>query len=161
MRKSSLLEELVSTRTDFLESIAGLVPDEYLITGVTGLWSVKDILAHLVVWESEVVTALNHIQNKKFPSILHIEDIDEWNDEQYRANLRRPLEAIREDFDGVHKMLLNMLQDFDEHSLTDNRRYPFMEGEPLWYLIEENVTLHEREHAQEIRAWREGRPASH
>jgi hypothetical protein len=30
-----------------------------------------------------------------------------------------------------------------------------MEGEPLAYLIEENATLHEREHADEIRAWRD------
>jgi hypothetical protein len=52
-------------------------------------------------------------------------------------------------------MLGRMIQDFDERSLLDNRKYSWMEGEPLWYLIEENVTLHEREHADSIRAWRE------
>jgi len=125
-----------------------------MITGVVGLWSVKDILAHLSAWESEVVTALNQVQNKRIPSILRIEDIDEWNDEQYRINLRRPLEVIQGDFEGVHKMLGRMIQDFDERSLLDNRKYSWMEGEPLWYLVEENVTLHEREHADSIRAWR-------
>ena len=116
---------------------------------------IKDILAHLVAWESEVVTALNQVQNKKQPSILQIDDIDEWNEEQYHTNARRLLDAIMEDFEGVHRMLLSMVQDFNERDLTDNRRYPFMEGEPLTYLIEENATLHERDHAADIRAWRE------
>lgn len=155
MRKEDLIEELSSARSELLAALAGLAPEQLLITGVTGLWSVKDVLAHLVAWESEVVTALNQIENKRVPSILRIEDIDAWNEEQYRINLRRPLEAIRSDFEGVHKMLHRMIQDFDERSLLDNRRYRWMEGEPLWYLIEENVTLHEREHGMDIRAWRE------
>lgn len=157
VRKQELLNELAAARLELVEAIAGLTPDDMMITGVVGLWSVKDILAHLAAWESEVVTALNQVQNKRMPSILRIDDIDEWNDEQYHINIRRPLEVIQADFEGVHRMLVRMIQDFDDRSLLDNRRYPWMEGEPLWYLIEENVTLHEREHAASIRDWREGR----
>ena len=156
VHKQDLLDELSSARREMLDALAGLTPEDMMITGVVGLWSVKDILAHLSAWESEVVTALNQVQNKRIPSILRIEDIDEWNDEQYRINLRRPLDVIQADFEGVHKMLGRMIQDFDERSLLDNRKYSWMEGEPLWYLVEENVTLHEREHAASIRAWREG-----
>lgn len=155
VRKQELINELMSARAELVEALAGLTPDHMLITGVVGLWSIKDVLAHLGAWESEVVTALNQVQNKRMPSLLRIDDIDEWNEEQYRVNVRRPLEVIQTDFEGVHRMLVRMIQDFDERSLLDNRRYAWMEGEPLWYLIEENVTLHEREHAAEIRAWRE------
>jgi uncharacterized damage-inducible protein DinB len=155
VQKEELLQELSSARSELLAALTGLDPEELLITGVTGLWSVKDILAHLVAWESEVVTALNQVQNKRLPAMLRIEDIDEWNAEQYKISLRRPFAVIQADLEGVHKMLRRMIEDFDPQSLLDNRRYPWMEGEPLWYLIEENVTLHEREHAGEIRAWRE------
>jgi hypothetical protein len=161
VRKQELLDELSSARFELLEALAGLTPEDMLITGVVGLWSVKDILAHLAAWESEVVTALNQVQNKRMPSILKIDDIDEWNDEQYRTNIRRSMEVIQADFEGVHRMLARMIQDFDERSLLDNRRYPWMEGEPLWYLIEENVTLHEREHAASIRDWRDGQTGQH
>jgi hypothetical protein len=157
VQKEDLLNELASSRSELLAAFSGLTPEEMLITGVTGLWSVKDILAHLVAWESEVVTGLNQVQNKRVPSMLKIEDIDEWNDEQYRISVRRPVDVILSDLEGVHKMLRGMLEDFDARSLSDNRRYPWMEGEPLSYLIEENVLLHEREHAAEIRAWREAR----
>src|SRR5687768_5811266 len=147
MRKSDVIEELKNARADLLSALEGLTPEQMMRPGVVGMWSIKDILAHLVAWESEVVTALNQVQNKKKPSILKIEDIDDWNQEQYHVSARRLLPAIMEDFEGVHKMLVHMIEDFDERALTDNRRYPWMEGEPLSYLIDENATLHEREHA--------------
>jgi uncharacterized protein DUF1706 len=155
VNKQGILNELTASRVALNKAIVGLTPEQMHITGVIGLWSIKDTLAHLVAWESEVVTALNQIQHKRIPSLLKIDDIDEWNDEQYHISATRPLQAVLEDFDGVHKMLYQMITDFDEGSLVDNRRYPWMEGEPLWYLIEENVTLHEHEHAEDIISWRE------
>ncbi len=155
VNRQDILSELQSARADLLAAIDGLAPEQMRIPGVVGMWSVKDVLAHLAAWESELVTALNQAENRRTPSILDIEDIDEWNEEQYHANTRRPLEAILADLEGVHTMLIRMVEGFDERALTDNRHYPWMEGEPLSYLIEENAYLHEREHADEIRAWRQ------
>jgi hypothetical protein len=155
MPKSDVVEDLKNARADFLSALEGLTPEQMMRPGVVGFWSIKDILSHLVAWESEVVTALNQAQNKKMPSILKIEDIDEWNEEQYHANARRLLDPAWVDFEGVHRMLIKMIEDYNERDFTDNRRYPWMEGEPLAYLIEENATMHERDHAADIRAWRE------
>lgn len=155
VHKSELLNTLTTSRTDLLAAFNGLTPEQMLQPGVTGVWSVKDILAHLVAWEAEVVTALNQAQNRRVPSIITIEDIDEWNEEQYHINSARSLEAVLADFEGVHKMLYSMVEDFDERTLTDNRRFSWMEGEPLWFLIEDSAILHEQEHASEINAWRE------
>lgn len=150
-----MLTELIEARAALQVAVDDLTPEQLLVAGAVGIWSVKDVLAHLVAWESEVVTALNQVQSKRVPSILKIEDFHEWNDQQYRLNVRRPLEAVLADFEGVHRMLLRMVSDFDEQALTDHRRYRWMEGEALWYLVEENVTLHEREHADDIVAWRQ------
>lgn len=153
--KKDILEELHAARTALLTAIDGLTPAQMRMPGAVGIWSVKDVLAHLVAWESELVTALNQVENGQRPTIIDIEDIDEWNEEQYHQNVRRPLEAILDDLTGVHKMLLSMVADLDTKTLTNNRVFPWMEGEPLAYLIEENATLHEREHADEISAWRD------
>ena len=64
MNKQDALIEITNARAILNDAIAGLSPDQLHITGVIGLWSVKDMLAHLVAWESEVVTALNQVQNK-------------------------------------------------------------------------------------------------
>ncbi len=155
MGKQDVLEELKKARADLLEALQGVTPDQMMRPGVVGIWCIKDLLAHLVAWESELVTALNQAQNHRMPSMMQIEDIDEWNEEQYHVNARRPLEAVLSDFEDVHRVLLHMVEDFDERLLLDNRSYDWMEGEPLTYLIEENATLHEKEHAADIRAWRE------
>ncbi len=155
VHKEDILDELKAARQELLAAIDGLTSEQMLIPGAVGVWSVKDTLAHIAAWESELVTALNQVQNRRVPSIVQIDDIDEWNEQQYHLNASRPLEAVLADFEGVHKMLLRMVEDFDEQALTDNRRYRWMEGEPLAYLIEENAYLHEREHAEDIRAWRE------
>ncbi|GAB4552425.1 MAG: hypothetical protein OHK0023_20440 [Anaerolineae bacterium] len=156
MRKNDVLTALQTARAKLVTSIAGLSDDAMLRPGVVGLWSVKDVLAHLTAWESELVTALamldkpNHV-----PHIVQIEDIDEFNQEQYATNAPRPLAIVLEDFHGVHKHLLKEVAALDERTLTDVRKFRWMEGEPLTYLIMENAVWHEEEHAEEIRLWRE------
>ncbi len=154
MRKQELLDEIASARAEFLDAINGLTPEQMRMPGACGIWSVKDVIAHLTAWESETVTALNQIQNRRVPSILQIEDIHSWNEDQYHQNAARPLEAITADFEGVHRMLRQMIEDLDEQTLFNHRRFRWMEGEPLAYLIQENAPWHEQEHAEDIRAWR-------
>ncbi len=60
-----------------------------------------------------------------------------------------------EDLHGVHKHLVQAVAALDDRLLDDNRRFPWMEGEPLSYLVLENAVWHEEEHADEIRQWRE------
>ncbi len=157
MPKAEVLADLRAARERLLSAIAGLGEDDMLRVGAVGIWSVKDVLAHLVSWEAELVTALTRLpQNAgRPPQIVEIEDIDEWNAEQYGSNAPRALGAVLEDFHGVHKHLLEAIAALDNRTLDDNRRFPWMEGEPLSYLILENAVWHEEEHAADIRAWRE------
>lgn len=157
MPKAEVLADLRAARERLLSAIEGLSDDDMLRVGAVGIWSVKDVLAHLVSWEAELVTALARLPQSagRPPQIVEIEDIDEWNAEQYRINAPRPLAAVLEDFHGVHKHLLEAVAALDNRTLDDNRRFPWMEGEPLSYLILENAAWHEEEHAEDIRAWRE------
>lgn len=156
MAKAEVLEQIREARGALLAAIEDLPDDVLLRPHVVGFWSIKDVLAHLTAWESELVTALSGVDNpSRVPEIVQIEDFDEWNDEQYRISVRRPLADVLEDFNGVHKHLLKAVEDLDERTLEDARRFSWMEGEPLWYLIAENGYWHEQEHADEIRKWRE------
>lgn len=157
MSKADVMAGLQAARGALLRSIDGLSDDQMLQVGAVGLWSVKDVLAHLVSWEAELVTTLAQLEQhqRRAPHIVEIEDIDEWNEEQYRINARRPLADVLEDFHGVHKQLIRAIEALDDRVLDNNRLFPWMEGEPLSYLILENATWHEEEHAEDIRAWRE------
>ncbi|MBN1680042.1 MAG: DinB family protein [Anaerolineae bacterium] len=157
MPKSEVIAELRAARAELLQALDGLTGDQMLQAGAVGIWSVKDVLAHLVAWEAELVTALARLEQHKqhAPRIVEIDDIDEWNEQQYHVNVSRSLEAVWDDFEGVHKQLLVTVEQVDNRSLDDNRRWPWMEGEPLSYLIAENAIWHEQEHAEDILAWRQ------
>lgn len=156
MGKAEIIEQIREARGAMLAALDGLSQDDMLRPGAVGLWSVKDALAHLTAWESELITALSRLDKPaNVPQIVKIDDIDEWNEEQYRVNARRSLDVVLEDFNGVHKHLIKAVEDLDDKTLEDVRKFPWLEGEPLWYLIAENATWHEQEHAEEIRKWRE------
>lgn len=157
MPKSEVIANLRAARTTLQHAIDGLPNDIMLRPGAVGIWSIKDVLGHLIAWEAELVTALTRLEQHKQrpPRIVDIEDIDEWNAEQYSQNASRVLESILEDFEGVHKHLIQAIEALDDQTLDDNRHFPWMEGEPLSYLIAENAIWHEEEHANEIQRWRE------
>lgn len=157
MAKQALINEYMQARRTLLAAMEGLTDDEMLRPGAAGYWSVKDIMAHLAAWESELITALVWVEQKKrgAPGIVKIDEIDEWNDEQYHISVARPLKVIREDFDGVAKHLVAAIEALDDDTLDNNRRFSWMEGEPLSYLVYENAIWHEEEHAEDILAWRE------
>ncbi|NLE50604.1 MAG: ClbS/DfsB family four-helix bundle protein [Chloroflexi bacterium] len=156
MPKNELIADIQAARERLLKAIDGLTDDQMMRPGVVGIWSVKDTLGHIVAWEAELVTTLSRLDQyrRRPPDIVEIEDIDEWNAEQYHTNARRTLQAVLDDFHGVHKHLLQVLDELDERTLDDNRRFPWMEGEPLSYLVLENSAWHEEEHAENIEEWR-------
>ncbi|MBX3063663.1 MAG: DinB family protein [Anaerolineae bacterium] len=153
MNKQTILDQIRVGRVKLEAAIDGLTPDHMRRAGVIGIWSIKDVLAHVTAWESELVTALAKL-SKVAPHIVQIDDIDSWNMEQYAINVRRDLDIVLEDFHGVHKHLLKEVEALDEKTLTDPKRFAWMEGEPLSYLIAEESFWHEQEHAEQISAWR-------
>ncbi|MGF1504594.1 MAG: DinB family protein [Anaerolineae bacterium] len=64
MRKQELLDELKAARADFMQAVEGLSAEEMLRPSAVGIWSIKDVMAHLVAWESELITALKVAQNR-------------------------------------------------------------------------------------------------
>lgn len=156
MPKQNIITAYERARGKLLRAIEGLSEDEMLMPGAVGYWSVKDVLAHLTAWESELITGLVHVENRKkgAPAIATVEDIDEWNEEQYHVNAARELDVVWEDFQGVAKYLIEAIKVLDDKTLDDNRVFAWMEGEPLSYLIYENAIWHEEEHAEDIVHWR-------
>jgi DinB superfamily len=62
MDRQRLLKRIDTAWRAFKESYAGLSEAQLMEPGVSGVWSVRDIIAHVTTWEEE---ALKHL-----PSIL-------------------------------------------------------------------------------------------
>ena len=154
-RKPIVIDQIRKAQNELLSAIDGLSSDAMLRVGAVGIWSVKDVLAHITLWQSELITALSQLDRRGIvPDIVKIDDLDDFNEEGYRINVRRDLDIILEDLHGVHKHLVAAVEALDEKTLTDTRKFHWLEGETIEYLIAENGYLHESEHAAQIREWR-------
>jgi hypothetical protein len=157
MDKNELLKALITTREEFRQAVEDL-PDEALLEpGVNGDWSIKDLMAHLMLWEAELVKLLWESQQGRKPTTIHFQniDIDEANSRWYQENKDRPLDIVLVDFEGVRRQTIRRLENIPNKDLSDPKRFPWLKGSPLGEWIANDTFGHEAEHIAQIRAWRE------
>src|SRR5437899_11422169 len=80
-RRQQLLKRLDKAWCVFKDSYAGLSDADLLEPGVTGAWSVRDIIAHVTTWEEEALRHLPLVLMGKRPprySVTH-SGIDAFN----------------------------------------------------------------------------------
>jgi len=73
--KHELLSSLIETRVAILQTASGLFPDTRN-TVFLGVWSVKDLIAHLVGWDFTNLAAVKDIQAGKLPEFYAHYDKD-------------------------------------------------------------------------------------
>lgn len=157
MNKNELLKALDEGRENFLEAIENLDDEHLHLPGVTGEWSVKDLLAHLSRWESELVKLLWQLGQGQRPTTVQFshEGMDAINARWQDAAHERPLEQVLEDFHAVRTQTIRRVEDFSDQELGLPGRYRWLKGKALWEWVASDSFEHENEHAAEIRAWRQ------
>ncbi len=156
MTKEELLANIERDWETLQAAIDGLSDAQMTEMPVVGEWTVKDLLAHLAVCESILVTDLYKIERGFVPDLgLTAAQVDQLNAQYYRDQKDRPLERVLEDLHDVHLALLNRLENLPDAALSDPRRFQWMKGQPLSAFVAEDSFEHYREHTAELRAWRE------
>jgi len=154
-----ILEKIRTARARLEAAIAGLDEEAMARPGVVGEWSVKDVLAHVTVWEAELVTALWYTTLGRRPRLADIRNVDSWNARRYEENKDRPLDRIVADFHGVYEQLLQRVEKLTDEELNEPRRYEWLGDSPLAEWIAANSYDHEEEHAAQIEAYRKSHEA--
>jgi hypothetical protein len=157
MSKSSLLSSLSSSRDSFNATFEGLSDDLLSESGANADWSVKDVLAHIAAWESELVTLLvREVKRGQKPKLIGISDakVEELNQKWYEENRGRPLDRVLADYQGVRKQLIRQINDWNEKDLTDTKKYKWLNGKSLADYIEDYANGHDEEHINALRDWR-------
>lgn len=148
MKKQKFLDNLGQAWAAFQESYAGLTAEQLVEPGVTGEWSVKDILAHVSWWEEE---SLHHLplilQGERPPRYSQVYGgIDAFNalkSEQWRGISLAEVQARLEE---THRRLLEYLGNVPEEQFTKETRFRRRLG---W-----DTYKHYPIHAQAIEDWR-------
>jgi hypothetical protein len=156
MNKDEILEALEDEREKFLDAIEGLNEPELLQPGVVGQWSVKDLIAHITLWEAELVKLLWQTAQGQKPTTVHFSgvDMDARNAAWYQEQKDRSMERIVADFAAVRKQTSRRVEAFSDKDLNDQSRFSWLRGHPLWEWIAEDSFAHEAEHTAQILDWR-------
>jgi hypothetical protein len=163
MSKAELLEQILLERKLLEEALAQVPEEQVAQPGAENGWSVKDILAHIVAWEQQMIRWLGEITQGEIPewlaSTVSDDDVDRWNEQVYLANRDRPLDEVRSEFERSYGQALSAVKDMPEEALLDPEFTAWRQSRPLWYVVAANTFWHYKEHRESIQAWLEGRAA--
>ena len=152
MDKATFLETLHTARAEWEALLAEVGEARMLEPGATGEWTVKDVIAHVMWCEREMVGVCE--AHALVGSDLWNLTNDECNAivvAQYRET---PLQDVLVEERQVYDRLLAALQTLSDEDLNDARRFRDMPVEWVpWQLIAGNASQHYGDHMPPIRAW--------
>jgi hypothetical protein len=149
-RVEQLLHRLDKAWTVFQASYSGLPDAQLLEPGVIGAWSVRDILAHVTIWEEE---ALRHlpliIAGGRPPRYVTYGGIDAFNARLIAEKRGFSLADVRGQLAETHRRLIEFVRSAPADQFTRETR--------ARRRLRLDTYGHYPLHAAAIRAWREQR----
>ena len=132
----------------FNESYAGLSDMQLMAPGVTGAWSVRDILAHVTTWEEEALEHLPLILKGGTPPRYSVRygGIDAFNARMTEQKRHLSLSEVRAQLAATHGRLVDFIQQVPEHQLVGETRFR--------HRLRLDTYSHYPLHAAAIREWR-------
>ncbi len=125
MTREQLLRKIEKAWAALQASYAGLGETEMTRPGVTGDWSVKDILAHVTTWEEEALRGLPVIERGERPqrySVLY-GGIDAFNEQMTEEKRPLSLQQVMADLAATHERLLELVRRAPEELIASDTRY--------------------------------------
>lgn len=153
MTKAELVRTLTDARRQLDAALTGLTEPQLTQPGAVDDWSVKDTLTHVTAWTAELVTGLAKLKRGVRGVRLNYTDAETeaLNAKIYRENKNRPLDRVLADYHGVHKQLLRQIEALSDKDIVNPSPWG---KQPQGEWIIDWVAGHEREHAEQIAAWR-------
>jgi len=120
-----LLERLDEAWMAFKASYAGLSEADLLEPGVTGDWSVRDIIAHVTTWDEEALTHLPSILDGGKPPRYSVTygGIDAFNALMTKRKESLPLAEVLRQLDDTHRRLVEVIDRAPADQLTRETRF--------------------------------------
>ena len=148
MTKQQLLKKIDAAWEAFKESYAGLSDSQLLESGVTGDWSVKDILAHVTWWEEEALKHLPDLLKGERPPRYSVVygGIDAFNALMTKQKKGLALARVLAEQDETHRQLIAYVKTLPDEQLTTETR--------IRRRIRLDAYGHYPIHAKAIRKWR-------
>jgi len=148
MTKKQLLDKLEKAWADLKASYAGLSEAQMTEPGVTGTWSVKDILAHVTTWEEEALKMLPLLREGVTPPRYAdaYGGLNAFNALMSERKRGLSLSEVLAQLDDTHRRLIEYVHSVPDDLLTTETRFRRR--------LRLDTYSHYPEHARAIREWR-------
>jgi hypothetical protein len=146
--KQQLLNDAAREYKAFHDTLKGL-NEEQMTEVWLGTWSIKEIVAHMSGWHREMAPALARMARgeRPVPPGVSYDDVDGWNDKFASTGVGRTVADVLLDFDKTHEEFM--------HAAAQVPEDRFQEGKTAWKIVDGNSAHHYREHAEQVRSWRD------
>lgn len=159
MDKKQLIQLVTETRSIWDNLINQLQDEQMHTEGVSGHWSLKDVIAHLTWHEREIVYVLR--ERALVGSDFWQLPLDERNQFIYEHLHDLPLQQVMFESKQVFQDLLQELDKLGEDDIHDPLRFREFPAEwHPWDLIADNTYRHYQDHLVDLRAWMGSHPST-
>jgi len=151
VHRSGLLRRVDEAWNALTASYAGLSETEMVEPGVTGAWSVKDIIGHVTSWEDESLTHLPLVLAGKKPPPYSVTfgGIDAFNAQTVEEKRDLSLSEVLRQRDDTHRRLVDFIRRVPEDQLVRETRFRRR--------LRLDTYGHYAKHSEAIRKWRRQR----
>jgi hypothetical protein len=138
---------LEQSRSELASAIQGL-PDDKMTVPLADDWSAKDIMGHITAWDEVTVSDLRRIARGRLPTLAAFREseVDSWNAFLIRPRKLFPLPQIRAEFEEARAEMADALKELPEGLLAQGQ---------MVRNIFAIMTNHEKDHARQVREWRQ------
>jgi hypothetical protein len=146
--KQQLLRRLHNAWIAFKDSYAGLSELDVLEPGVTKVWSVRDIIAHVTTWEEEALKHLPAVLEGRRPPRYSVAygGIDAFNALMTTKKAGLSLAEVYRQQDEVHRQIIDAVVRTPDAQLARETRYRRR--------LRLDTYAHYPKHTEAIRRWR-------
>lgn len=152
--RTTLIQSLIAGRETWDELLSQIPPERWL-EPVAGLWTVKDLVAHVTWYEREMIPVLQEhaISGSEWWTLPHAER----NRLIREASEEKSVDEIRQEAADVFVELMDEIKMLSEGDLTTPGRIRNLPYDwTLWQVLQDNTVGHYEEHMPDLRAWLNG-----
>lgn len=159
--KKDLIKMIHDERSKLAALLEYVSEKEMLVSLGEDGWSVKDHVAHIVIWEKRLIAWLNAVERGEVPQQLPPgmtwDDLDRWNEQTFEENRERELKEVLADFNYFTEEVVQVVGAISEDLLMRADSLAWRSSSPLWEMVAANTFWHYSEHWETIKNWQEAR----
>jgi len=152
MTKQELIEKIERSHSEWEALISQIGRDRLGEPGVTGDWSVKDLIAHVAAWQQRVLDRMDADKTGQ-PAEFTGWDVNDVNDRLYERHRGRSAEDILAFGRDTYARFIEHIGALTEEQIFKSGHFSFTKENVLYDWIAGDTFEHYDEHSATIREW--------